>query len=177
MFQRRGVAPSSDVGRNVSSNSWPRHRKEGPHQERPRPTSESSRIRTMREIRISRDQKRTLQLLTLRKVVRGASMCEPYRLISRWANEQNHSDAPYTERYAAESSAVFASCSPCRGAVGGRWIRAVLPTFLLASSSTARRPVGRAPAQAATSPGRQGWRAQALRPLRTIQQPRRNGRT
>ncbi len=80
----------------------------------------------MREIRISRYQKRTLQLLTLRRVVRGASMCEPYRLISRLANEEKHSDAPYTERYAAESSAVFASCSPCRGAVGGRWIRAVL---------------------------------------------------
>ena len=67
-------------------------------------------------------------------------MCEPYRLISRWANEQNHSDAPYAtadnERYAAESSAVFASCSPRRGAVDGRWIRAVL----LASSLCPRRP-------------------------------------
>ena len=55
----------------------------------------------MREIRISRDQKRTLQLLTLRRVVRGASMCEPYRLISRWANEQNHSDAPYATAHRA----------------------------------------------------------------------------
>jgi hypothetical protein len=181
MFQRLGVVPSSDVGRNVSSNSWPRHRKERQRQDRPRPTSGSSRIRRMREIRVSRNQKPTLQLPTLRKVVRGASMCEPYRLISRWANEEKRSAAPCTtagnERYAAaESSALFLLFTR-REAVGGRWIRAVLPSFLLSSSSTARRPVGRAPAQAATSPGRQGWKAPALRPLHTTQQPRRNGRT
>ena len=38
---------------------------------------------------ISRDKKPTLPLLTLRKVVPVASMCEPYRLISRLTNEQS----------------------------------------------------------------------------------------
>jgi hypothetical protein len=49
-------------------------------------------------IRISRDQKPTLQLLTLRKDVRVAFMCKPYRLISRLVNEHNRSDAPVHPR-------------------------------------------------------------------------------
>jgi len=44
--------------------------------------------------RISRDKKPTLQLLTRRKFVPVAFMCEPYRLISRLANEQNAGRAP-----------------------------------------------------------------------------------
>ena len=44
--------------------------------------------------RISRDKKPTLQLLTHRKFVPVAFMCEPYRLISRLANEQNAGRAP-----------------------------------------------------------------------------------
>ncbi len=45
---------------------------------------------------ISRDKKPTLQLLTHRKVVPLAFMCEPCRLISRLTNEQNASRAPGT---------------------------------------------------------------------------------
>jgi len=45
--------------------------------------------------RISRDKKPTLQLLTRRKFAPVAFMCEPYRLISRLANEQTQAAPPY----------------------------------------------------------------------------------
>lgn len=42
----------------------------------------------MLRTRISMDKKPTLQVLTFRKVVPVAFMCEPCRLISRLTNEQ-----------------------------------------------------------------------------------------
>jgi hypothetical protein len=88
IYLRQGVAPYSDGGRSVNSNSWLKHPKKRKYQEPPRLMSELSKITLTTRTRISRNQNQTYQLMILRKVVPVAFTCGPFRLTSRLANER-----------------------------------------------------------------------------------------
>ena len=101
--RREAAAHFGAVVRNVSSSSWRRRRKNTSRQDRPRITSELSRIRLAPLWRVGlklwnrivRHQNRTHRLMA-QSVGRVVFMCDPYRLTSQSASEQRHSSLSHS---------------------------------------------------------------------------------